>query len=151
MSDWASARKLAKSERAARSILRGPEIFAFVTRNKPLLLHSAKTNAEVPPIAVLGPLLYAEFADCVRNVRVKQWIGGLAKALLASEYYEIRRSGVRIVGDPLFATGSTYRFVGRGSDSPESLAIERKLRAFVRSLTMVEHRILCRVIEEEAA
>ena len=149
MRDWESARRLAKSKRAAQSILRGPEIFAFVTRSKPLLLRTAKKNPQVPPIAAIGPLLYAEFAECVQSVQVKQWIGALARALLATEHYKINRSGVRIVGDPLFATGSTYRYVGRGSESPENLEIERTLRVFVRNLTVVERRILCRVIEEE--
>ena len=144
-------RALAKVKRAANSIVRGPDLLAFVEVRKALLVEAAE-NGDTPPVAILGEPLHDNFEDDVLYLPVRQWIGSVVKALLATEGFEVAESGIRITGNPVFKSGSTYRRIEHNENgSREDELLEETFSRLVSGLSSHEQNIFLKVLKSKVA
>ncbi len=143
-------RILAKAKRAAKAIVRGDEILEFVEERKDQLVEAAMEDADTPPVAILGDPLHEEFGDDVLHLPVRQWIGSLVRALLAVEGFEVQDTGIRIVGNVMFKSGTTYERIHNPADEDdEDKILETAFAHLVSGLNFREQRSLRKVLDVE--
>ncbi|TAY16708.1 hypothetical protein ELH91_07935 [Rhizobium leguminosarum] len=79
----------------------------------------------VPPVSKISHLLQEHFVSVpdITALAVRQFVGMAVRAILAEEGYEVEERGVRISGDPVFRSGSTYRLVKTDEEEEEDLLV----------------------------
>lgn len=122
-----------KARRSAKAIVGGPALFERLQKLDVLNLMEEAITEEVPPVSKISRLLLADESLVVdlEAMPVRQFIGSAVRAILADEGYEVMESGVRISGDPVFRTGSTYAL-------PDEKSVNDLLTRFISALTIEE-------------
>jgi hypothetical protein len=128
-----------KTRRAAQSIVGGDRLLGKLT--SPAYVREMENGVEenVPPVSKISHLLQEHFTSepDIAALPVRQFIGMAVRAILAEKGYEVEERGVRISGDPVFRSGSTYRLVTKDDEEEEDLLVR-----FVGMLTKDELRRL---------
>ena len=102
-----TTRSMRRAERAASALVNGTEILDALKGARRDLVASAKQSR--PPVAAVSGMLLERFGAEVKRLPVRQFIGLAVRAILEDAGFEVAYSGVRINGDPIFASGSVYR------------------------------------------
>jgi hypothetical protein len=116
--------------RSARAVMHGGRILDFVRQNKTRLLLVAAAESGAPPVTAISEQLVKLIG--IRDAKlqpVKQFVGVCVRAVLEEEGFNVAEKGVRVSGDPVFRTGSTYE---RAADEPAESSF---LARFVANLT----------------
>jgi hypothetical protein len=126
--DSMASKAMRRAERAAATLVRGPEILEKLKTCRRDLITSVKKQR--PPVSAVSQLLLDEFGQEIKRLPVKQFVGLAVRAILEEAGYEIAYSGVRIGDDPVFASGSIYRIRSDASDDAPQIddALERMLK-----------------------
>ncbi|ESZ27383.1 hypothetical protein X734_12625 [Mesorhizobium sp. L2C084A000] len=105
--------QMRKARRASKSIVGGDALLEFLQREDVLELLKEGIVEEVPPVSKISDLLMEELGEEVdlKALPVRQYIGYVVKAVLADDGYRVMETGVRIEGDQIFRSGSTYEAV----------------------------------------
>jgi hypothetical protein len=128
-------------QRAARSVLMGPEILDRLEQPdaRALLVEGAQEN--MPSVSKVAVLLRDKFTAAVMaQPPVKTLVGMAVRAILAEEGYERVERGVRTdrTVDPVFSTGSVYALI-KEDDEPVEIGEENDL---VELLATVGEKLL---------
>lgn len=128
-------------QRAARSVLMGPEIVDRLEEPdaRALLVEGAQEN--MPSVSKVAMLLRDKFTAAVMTQPpVKTLVGMAVRAILAEEGYERVERGVRTdrTVDPVFSTGSVYALI-KEDDEPVEIDEENEL---VELLATVGEKLL---------
>jgi hypothetical protein len=101
-----------RASRAAKSIPRGEEIFAWLqSKGRARLIGAARHS--IPPVAAVSKhLVDLVGPEVLRSMSVKQFVGMAVNAVLSQEGYGPVKTGVRIRGDQVFSTGAVYGWRG---------------------------------------
>jgi hypothetical protein len=104
--DAGTFRELAESEL-------GRTLWAFLNERDNLIRMETATYLERPAVQPLSPGLLARFGEEVRQDRVKQMIGRMARQVMESRGYRIDRQNVRIPAEAnMFSSGTRYTEIG---------------------------------------
>jgi hypothetical protein len=128
----------ARVRRSAQSVTRGVEILDFIWDSKPVLVVAATKGT--PPVGAISAELKRRFPDEIVHLPVRQFIGTAVKAVLLSSGFEVAQSGIRLVRDPVFRTGSTYRRLHRGKIGAAHSARSDLIAHLIQGLTIEERR-----------
>jgi hypothetical protein len=100
--DAGSFRELAESEL-------GLALWAFLNAGDNLIRMETATYLERPAVQPLSPGLLVRFGEEVRQDRIKQMIGRMARQVMESHGYRIDRQNVRIPAEAnVFSSGTRY-------------------------------------------
>jgi hypothetical protein len=102
-------RDMTRVQRMANGIPAGPAILRFLcsTDGRQRLTEAAARGT--PPVAGISRrLLEAVGTDALKSTVAKQFVGLVARAVLAQAGYVPIRSGVRVRHDPVFTAGAAY-------------------------------------------
>ena len=133
-----------RAERAAATLVKGPEILETLKTRRRDLIASAKQSR--PPIAAVSEMLLENFGPEIKRLPVKQFIGLAVRAILEEAGIEVAYSGVRISDDPVFTSGSVYKVrSNEGNGAPHiDDALERMLKALTPDQATRAFRVLRR-------
>jgi hypothetical protein len=132
-----------KARRTAKGITGGTALLSALTSPRYIALMKTAVEEEVPPVSMISSLLAEELAadaDLMANP-VKQFIGMAVKAILEAEGFEVMESGVRITGDRIFKSGTTYQ-PASGPEEPDDLLVR-----FVAMLNVDELQQVQRLVQ----
>lgn len=87
----------------------GANLWEYLQRPNTILAMEVATKLRRPAVEAIGNDLVEEFGDAVRENRVKQMIGHMARQVLESRGYEPDAQRIPIRFDGLFSTASRYR------------------------------------------
>lgn len=90
----------------------GKALWEFLKQPDNVIRMETATLLERAAVEPLAVGLVAEFGDEIRDDRIKQMIGHMAKQIMAELGYEIDRSALRITRPSLFTSATTYRPAG---------------------------------------
>jgi hypothetical protein len=127
-----------RAKRSAKSILGGEELLQLLLTPKFMELMKAAVPLEIPPVANISQdLADFEFREDVdlHAMPVRQFIGMTVKAVMVTQGFEVMETGVKISGDPIFRSGSTYQ---KGEAQEDAEDDEDLLARFVASLNARE-------------
>lgn len=100
-----------KARTMSHSVPRGPDLFAAVANRRDALVRAAREGR--PPVAVVSDAAVELLGQKeAAKIIVRQFLGTCVRAVLDAENFVVANPKVRIVGDPLFKTGATYRETG---------------------------------------
>jgi hypothetical protein len=107
--DAGTFRELAESEL-------GLALWAFLNERDNLIRMETATYLERPAVQPLSPGLLTRFGEEVRQDRIKQMIGRMARQVMESSGYRIDRQNVRIPAEAnIFSSGTRYVEIGGGA------------------------------------
>ncbi len=88
---------------------RGHEIWDFLNESENVIRMETATYLSRPAVEPLSPFLLDRFGDRIKEDRIKQMIGHMARQALEARGYQIYRSNVRISRkDNIFTSASKY-------------------------------------------
>lgn len=131
--------------RSAAAIEGGEALLAMIQAQRPALVDAA--DAGLPPVSALSAGLKAHFPALVTITPVRQFIGTAVKSVLEQEGYEVVQSGVRLLRDPVFSTGSLYRKRVPASKTASERVSEEIFSRLVEGLRPQERRTLVRILK----
>ncbi len=126
--------------RSAQAIESGLEIVELIEGEKAALVRTAK--AGLPPVGAISLALQARFPDQMKAMAVRQFVGTAVKSVLDGAGYEVEQSGVRLIADPVFKTGSVYRKAGGVVNLQAEV-----LGQLIEGLSVQNRRTLMRVLQ----
>ncbi len=128
-----------KARRASQSIVDGDKLFAKLTSTPYVEAMEKGVIESVPPVSKISRMLQEHFPEepKLNVLPVRQFIGMAVRAILSEKGYEVEERGVRISGDPVFRSGSTYRLSTTDDEEDDDI-----LARFVGMLSVAElHRL----------
>jgi hypothetical protein len=100
------ARKL-RLRRLTRTVPEGEKVLALLAREAPRLIRAADSG--IPPVSAVSAKLYQLFPTATRSVSFRQFVGIAVKAVLEDHGFAVEKAGIKLRGDKVFVTGSSYR------------------------------------------
>jgi hypothetical protein len=115
--------EMRKVRRAAKSLVEGRALLERLTEDDAIELMKEAIEEEVPPVSKISQLLLDDLSDKIEftSMPVRQFVGQAVKAILVGEGFRVMETGVRISGDPVFRTGSTYEPIEPDEDATDDL------------------------------
>ncbi len=97
----------------------GQNVWLFLNERDNLIRMETATFLERPAVEPLSPGLLDRYGEEIRQDRVKQMIGRMARQILEARGYRIDRQNVRISAEAnIFSSGTRYVAVGGGDTAP---------------------------------
>lgn len=98
----------------------GRALWAFLNERDNVLRMETASELRRPAVEALATRLVGHFGDRVREGRVKQMIGHMARQVMEARGFALDAQGVRVRTGDLFVRGSRYkRFPVRGRRTGE--------------------------------
>ena len=138
------SKTMRRAMRSARAVVHGQRILDFIgeTKTRRSLVKAAEAGA--PPVTAIGGQLVELIGKNDAKLQpVKQFVGVCVRAVLEQEGFEVVEKGVRVSGDPIFRSGSTYE---RAAQRRARTLLER----FAASLTDGEARELAKLLRRRS-
>lgn len=146
--------------RIMNSTPRGVEAFEFLKEPAQDGALLGATKRGLPAVSGISGALLARFGEASRQSQFKQFIGLAVRHLLETRHsYVLVDRGVKVVGDPVFASGSRYRPRDRHEPftedhhgpAPSSNSMPTLMSRLVSVLDAAELRDLTVIIQRENA
>jgi hypothetical protein len=90
----------------------GREIWVLLNEHDNLVRMDTASELGRPAVEPLATRLVERFGDSVRERRVKQMIGHMARQIMEARGFNLSAQGVKVRTGDLFSTASRYRKVG---------------------------------------
>lgn len=96
--------------RLINSLPEGAAAFDFLSEPRQLADLLAATRRGLPAVCGISSSLLSRFGDAAGRPNFKQFVGLAIAHLMAKHHgYEVSDRGVKVVADPVFASGARYR------------------------------------------
>ncbi len=103
----------------------GHDLWTFLKLRDNLIRMETATILDRVAVEPLSTNLVIEFGEEVRDDRIKQMIGHMARQIMEALGYELDRTGLRITRPSLFTSGTSYR---RPDQGDRKMKISREQR-----------------------
>ena len=138
------SKSMRRAVRSAPAVIHGLRILDFVKQPKIRQKLVAAAETGIPPVTAISSQLESLVGPKdAKRPPVKQFTGLCVRAVLEEEGFQLADKGVRVSGDPVFRTGSTYVRV----DHDRTVGVTLLAR-FVQSLTDDEARDALRLLRK---
>jgi hypothetical protein len=131
-----------RAVRTATALPIGPEILQTLRGERSALIAAAEQQR--PPVSAVSALLLKKFGAMeMKHALARQIVGLGVRALLDEAGFEVSHAGVRLKGDAIFSTGTTYRRRPDPADGPHAHDVFDRL---AKALTPDEARRALRAL-----